>query len=114
MATGESDCPVRRADYQCHMGGVTDNRLPGYECKAAEQVVLGDYLPFLLDGERRLLEVSAVSVKARQVWITVEEPTCGEAIRIRPRRSDLLAFKEAATVIEEAESRLAEDRPPGA
>lgn len=49
-----------------------------------------------------------VSVKAKRIWITVEEPGCGDRLETRSRRDEALAFEEAVTLIEEAEARLRE------
>lgn len=87
---------------------MSEGPLGDYERKPAEKIVVGDYLPFIVDGERWPLEVVEVSVKAKRVWITVELPDDDERLHIRPRRDEMLAFKEAATMIEEAEARFGE------
>jgi hypothetical protein len=80
----------------------------GWEWKHADKIVLGDYLPFKWQGQNWTLEVVKVEAKPTVVYITVEEPISGERWTTRPRRSSQIAFKEAATVIEEADARLAE------
>jgi hypothetical protein len=80
----------------------------GWECKPADKVVLGDYLPFKWKGEEWLLEVVKVEPKPTLIYITVEEPTSGERWTTRPRRLAQLAFKETATLIDEAERREAD------
>jgi hypothetical protein len=90
-----------------------EEKKTGYERKPAEKVVIGDYLPFILDGEEWPLEVVEVEVKRVRVWITVEEPGRDERWKIRPQREERLAFKEAATLIEETEARLQEDNFSG-
>lgn len=81
----------------------------GWERKRADKIALGDYLPFRWKGQDWMLEVVEVEPKPTVVYITVEEPTSGEQWTTRPRCPTQLAFKEAATLIEEAERREAED-----
>lgn len=76
-----------------------------YEYKAADKIVIGDYLPFTWHRQSWWLEVVAVSPKRTRVWITVEEPTSGERFTTRPDFGTQMAFKEGATMIEEAEAR---------
>lgn len=77
-----------------------------FEWKRADKIVTGDYLPFRWQGQSWLLEVVRVEPKRTRIWITVEEPTSGERFTTRPEFDTQLAFKEAATVIEEAEAQF--------
>jgi hypothetical protein len=79
-----------------------------FEYKAAERVVVGDWLPFTYHRRSMWLEVVKVARKRTRFWITVEEPTSGDRFTTRPHFEDELAFKEGATMIEEAEARQRE------
>jgi len=76
-----------------------------YEYKAAEQIVVGDWLPFQYQGRGQWLEVAKVEKKRTRIWLTVEEPASGDRFTTRPYFADQLAFKEGATMIEEADQR---------
>lgn len=90
--------------------GMSDLMTGNYEYKAAERIVIGDWLPFQYQGRGQWLEVVKVAKKRTRVWITVEEPATGDRFTTKPSFADELAFKEGATMIEEAEARLAQ--PP--
>lgn len=83
----------------------------GWEWKRADEIVLGDYLPFKWHRQDWLLEVVKVEPKRTRVWITVEEPTSGERWTTRPGLDEELRFKEAATLIDEAEARTVASTP---
>ena len=62
--------------------------------------------PFRIDGDEWLLEVVSAVVKPKRVWIKVIEPARDERFRIRPRHDELVPYREATVIIEEAEERL--------
>jgi hypothetical protein len=79
-----------------------------FEYKSADRIVVGDWLPFQYHGRGQWLEVVKVKIKRTRIWITVEEPTSGDRFTTRSHFDDELAFKEGATMIEEAEQRQRE------
>jgi hypothetical protein len=79
--------------------------MEGHEYKRADKIVIGDYLPFNWHRQSWWLEVVEVRPKRTRVWITVEEPTSGERFTTKPDFEVQLAFKEGATMIQEAEAR---------
>lgn len=76
-----------------------------YEYKSADRIVVGDWLPFQYHGRGQWLEVTKTEIKRTRIWITVEEPASGDRFTTRPHFDEQLAFKEGATMVEEAEAR---------